>query len=265
MECHLCGKEWSKERLFEAVSSSGIVMLCSKCAQEEGLPVVRKPTTFQLKEAEKNTSKGFYDKVREEKERQAERMKQSAKIAQKERQETSLRELVDKNYESRFNEAEKKPRPDLIDNFHWLITRARRNKKISREQLAREISESVAAIKMAEQGILPEDDYRLVNKLESFLNIKIRKQFVNGPDRKPEPARVLKLDSETAQNLTIADLKKMRKARGFVENGMEEKYKEVEEANLDEENDDEVVELVDLDKPGSELTDEEIDKIIFGK
>ena len=70
---------------------------------------------------------------------------------------------------------EKKPRPDLVDNFHWLIMIERRKRKLTQEQLAKEIGESETVIKMAEQGFLPEDDYKIITKLESFLGVKIRK------------------------------------------------------------------------------------------
>lgn len=281
MECHVCGAEGSKERLFEAVSKNGIIMICRKCANQGDYPVVRKPTTFQLKEAEKKESKGFYEKVKEERERMKQRNQQ---IIKKEKEDVSLREIVDRNYEAKVS-SEKKPRADLVDNFHWLITRARRLKKISRGQLAKEISESEAAIKMAEQGILPEDDYRLVNKLESFLNIRIKKKDFEGKIERKEPARVLRIDSEVAKDLTIDDLKRMKKAReateieetkeeGELELEEDEKI-EIEGLELEEENQEEKnkvlekeksVEFVDLDKgERQELSEEEIDKIIFGK
>ncbi len=269
MECYVCGLESSKERLFEVVSKNGVIHLCSNCAKKENFPVVRRPTTFQLKEAEKNTNKGFYERVKEERERRDKKSTQNLEIAKREKQDVSLREIVDRNYEEKMKDMEKRPRLDLIDNFHWTIMRARRAKKISRERLAQEISESVAAIKMAEQGILPEDDYRIVNKIESFLNIRLRKRdFSYKEENKPSPARILKLDSETAKNLTIADLKKMKKMKESVkplknpkesEEKNEEIFKEIEEEK-------DKVEFVDMDKDETrELTEEEIDKIIFGK
>ncbi len=267
MECYVCGREGSKERLFEAVSKNGIIRLCAKCASQEDYPVVRKPTTFQLKEAEKEQEKSFYQTL---KEKQA---KKRFELSPKEKQEISLREIIDKNYEKKADK-EKGPRQDLVDNFHWKIIRARRLKKISREQLAKEISESIAAIKMAEQGVLPEDDYRLVNKLESFLNIKIKKQEVPSFEKKSQPARILKIDREAAKDFTIDDLKKMKQLReeeifgkgDFEPEDTGEKIIEGEEDGTGKEKDKETVGFVDLDAgEEKELTDEEIDRIIFGK
>lgn len=200
MECSKCGVAASKVKLLEAISPKGIIKICEACFKEEDLPLLMKPTTFQLKEAEKE--QGFYRKsVREF-------SNLPKKDEEKEKVETTLKDIVDKQYELE-HKREAKPRPDLVDNFHWIIMRARRLKKITQKDLAKEISESEAAIKMAEQGILPEDDYRLVNKLEGFLGIKIIKDEM-GMVPKEEPARVIKFDPEVTKELTIADLKRMR-------------------------------------------------------
>ena len=200
MECSKCGVSSVKTRLFEMISSKGIINLCSACSKEEDMPVLRRPTTFQLKDAEKE--QGFYRKA------SVEISKRPEKDKEQERAEMSLKKLVDKKYKETISK-ELKPRPDLVDNFHWIIMRARRMKKLTQKQLAQEIVEAEAAINMAEQGILPEDDYRLVNKLESFLNIKIRKTDVPIIPKK-EPARVVKFDKEIMEKLTIADLKEMK-------------------------------------------------------
>ena len=148
MKCSLCGVSDVRERLFDAVSSKGIIRLCHKCAEKEDFPVLKKPTTFQLKDEEKR--QGIPQPMI---------MGPKIKLPGDDKTETTLREIVDRNYETKQGH-EKKPRPDLVDNFHWLIMRARRSKKLTQAQFAKEISESEAAIKMAEQGILPEDDYR---------------------------------------------------------------------------------------------------------
>ncbi len=203
MECEICGVSGSRIRLLDAVSTQGVIKVCEKCSREEGMPLLKRPTTFQLKEAERE--QGTYVKgVREF-------SNIPKKNEEKEETEESLMELVNRNYESK-HEGEVKPRLDLEDNFHWIIMRTRRLKKLTQKDLAKELSESEAAIKMAEQGILPEDDYRLVNKLESFLGIRLRKS--DSPLTPMEqPARVVKFDKEVMENLTIADLKEMKNTR----------------------------------------------------
>jgi len=203
MECFNCGISESKARLFDAVSSRGIVKICDVCSKNERMPIVRRPTTFQLKESEKTLS--IYDRLSKLSGIEGESRRKDGKA------EINLRKIVDRNFESKVS-SEKRPRPDLVDNFHWIIMRVRRLKKLTQKKLAQEISESEVAIKMAERGVLPEYDYRLVNKLESFLGIKIIKTKIKKLPEK-QPVRIIKFDPSAVQNLTIADLKKMKEEK----------------------------------------------------
>ena len=200
MECSICGLQYSENMLLDAVSSKEIIKVCESCSRKENLPILRRPSTSQLKEAEKIVP--YYKRVGDFRERKM----------VPDKTETTLKQIVDRNYERSF-QGEKKPRPDLVDNFHWIIMRERRMKKITQEQLAKEISESEAAIKMAEQGILPDDGYKLVKKLESFLGINLIKSEIRKTISQNQPARILKFDPATVQNLTISDLKRIREER----------------------------------------------------
>ena len=102
-----------------------------------------------------------------------------------------------------------KPRPYLVNNFHWVIMRARRAKHISREQFARDLGESETLVKMIEQGVLPEDDNRIINKIEGYLGINLRKPEFENKTKKRE----LGFDSVSVGNLTISDLKEMKDKR----------------------------------------------------
>jgi ribosome-binding protein aMBF1 (putative translation factor) len=209
MECFRCGISGDKALLFDAISGKGIVRICKKCSFEEDLPLIRKPTEFQLKESERkqtihemlSTTSGV--KKREEKK---EELKET---------ETTLKDIIDKKYQENLP-IEKTSRDDLVDNFHWIIMRARRMKKLTQQQLAIEISEPEAAVKSAEEGILPEDSYKLILKLENFLGVKL---FKKTPETKqetqdwvPKPGEPL-FDKDTVKMLTIDDLKKMKEER----------------------------------------------------
>lgn len=236
MECYVCGISYRKERLMEAVSGSGIVKICFDCSRKETLPILRKPTTFQLKESERKPDSIFSEV-------------QSSQRSIISSEDTKLKDLVNRNYISKLD-VNKKPRPDLIENFHWMLMRVRRSKKMTISQLAKEISESEVAIKMAEQGVLPEDDYRLISKLESFLGVKIVKNLEKSKkeNRESEVSRILSFDSESMKNLTIDDMKKLRQ------------QKELEIfSEENSENQEEVIIIGD----GEELSDEEIDDILF--
>jgi len=246
--CFYCGVEMNKVRLFDAISDEGVVKICEKCAREEHIPIIRRPTTFQLKEAERKQS--FYEKALSSLGKSIER-----ESPEKKEQEITLREIVDRNYERKVPKS-KEPRPEMIDNFHWVIMRARRMKKLTQAQLAKRIEESEAAIKMVEQGILPEDDYRLVNKLENFLKVRIiRPEFVS--EIKPSSIpRTLSFDINEAKILTIDDIRRMKEEK------ITEEDEETEEFDLENEEIEE--ESISLSDTG-EISKEEMDRILFGK
>ena len=177
------------------------------------MPMLKKPTSFQLKQSEK------------------------------ERQESILKNVADKNY---YNVAHghhikrhpityssetgirMKPRSDLVHNFHWDIMMARRLKKLSQAQLAREIGESEAAIHMAENGVLPEDDYKIIKKLESYLGIRLVKEERAKEREKKQPARIIGFDPMEIKKITISDLKKMKEQK-------EEALRELNEEEIENE------------------------------
>lgn len=241
-ECFRCGVSGSSVRLFDAVGKEGLVKLCANCLKEEGIPMVQKPTTFQLKEAESSSSKGVYERLsriagvdpREHREKFSPGFRKKEEALKK--QDTSLRELVDKNYKKNSS-VDMKPRPDLVANFHWIIMRVRRMKKLTREQLAKLIGESTAAIEMAERGAMPEDGYRLARKLETTLGVRLIKDEV----REAVLPKELDVTKSESKELTIGDLK-MIKAYKETENIQDELE---EDAEL---NDEFNVQLEDLKK-----------------
>jgi ribosome-binding protein aMBF1 (putative translation factor) len=208
-ECFICGVSGEKVRLYDAITSEGIEKICHNCSIKENIPIIKKPTSSQLDNAEKNVSFSQKASIQIE-------ARRNERQFPTDKQDASLRELVDRTYASRMPKMEN-PQIELVDNFHWVIMMARRKKHITQRQLADYISESEAAIRMAERGILPKDDYRLVNKLESFLRVNLRrgnnsKYTSNIPLKQPLP-ETLEFDKESMQNLTIADLNEMNKLK----------------------------------------------------
>jgi len=82
---------------------------------------------------------------------------------------------------------------DLIENFQWKIIRARRARGFGRKQFADAIGVSEEDMMELEYGNLPNDDFVLINKVQSFLRINLRK------DQKEEevsPRALLEKSSE---------------------------------------------------------------------
>jgi len=195
-ECFRCGVSGERVRLYDAISNKGVVKICSDCNAIEKFPVIKKPTTDQLADSQKQKS------VRD----MLSGVNRGKLMVGRE---ISLRELVDKNLKERLA---KQP-SDLIDNFHWTIQRIRRNKKITREQFAKGINESEATVRMLEQGILPNNDYKIISKVENYLGVSLKKQGASGvfETKTKEHLRRLAFDRDSASHLKIADLKEMKK------------------------------------------------------
>jgi ribosome-binding protein aMBF1 (putative translation factor) len=222
-ECFKCGVSGDKVRLYNAISSKGVVKICGDCNAVEGLPVIRRPTTDQLENSQKQKS------VRD-------MLSGIEKGKMTTGREPTLRELVDKSLKERLA---RQP-SDLIDNFHWEIQRIRRNRKITREQFAKGINESEAVVRMIEQGILPNNDYKIVTKIENFLGINLKKQGVSKTpeirQRLPQ-VKPLNFNRESADNLKIADLKEMKKKKEDAKksiDGWEEETSQDDEKFLDD-------------------------------
>ncbi len=210
-ECFRCGVSGENVMLYNAIGEKGIVSVCSDCASLEHLPIIKKPTDEQIIDSKRQKS------VRD----MLSGINRGGKLLAG--REVSLRELVDRNLKSR----ETQSHPDLVENFHWDIQRIRRNRKITREQFAKGIGESEATVRMIEQGVLPGNNYQIVNKIEGYLGISLRKPGKSGfpetPTEEPkkpwgvpmpkEPAKDFTLDRESSSKLKIADLREMKKQK----------------------------------------------------
>ena len=239
MECSICGISDSKRLVFRAVSPKGIVWVCESCAAAEGFPMVKEPKP-ELEEPRKTVY---------------ERLSIMAGIKPKPQEkgvilqtdEKSIRQIVNKNYEEKIRkQAGIQQRNDLVDNFHWILMRVRRMRGLTQGQLAERIEEPEAAVKMAEQGVVPEG-YKLLDKLESFLGVKLIRERFGFPQLHPVPVihhiqqnpqkevwhtmslaelpkieklvekpvvqKKLNFNKETLNSLTIADLKRMKEER----------------------------------------------------
>ncbi len=222
--CFKCGKTEHEVELIDAISKEGLVKVCKKCYIEEDIPLLRKPTDSQLEESKKRQS--VYEKLsnmsgfKKEEKDSAPKGLSAESVRAMRKQDISLRQIVEENmrrkkegYEERAKERISPKK--LIDNYNWAITRARRKEKITKEQLAKEIGESISALDMIEKGFLPRDYERLVEKLESYFGVYFFKE------RKSSLKKNLGFkDRET----TISDLKKISE-----ENPKDKKEKNNEE------------------------------------
>ncbi len=161
--CSRCGVSGDKIRLFDAIFEGRMEKICERCSIVENIPIVKKPTSNQLKESEKSLGVNT-------------RMKMLSGIKEKKKvdsyfQGDRLRELE----QNPTLELPQKEKLNLKDHFHWEIMRNRRRKGLSQKQLAETIYESEIAINMLENQRYPENAESVIKKLEQFFQISLRK------------------------------------------------------------------------------------------
>lgn len=140
-----------KAAVVDAIEDGRIVRVSEDYARREGLLVLRKPS-----EEVKQTGSG---------KREDESRKNKGFIGM---------EDLRKPLSTKNNEILK----ELIENFHWTLVQKRKGRLLTRKKVADALGESEVNIKMVENGVLPANNFILINKLESYYGISLRKNKV---------------------------------------------------------------------------------------
>lgn len=224
-QCFRCERSDNQVKLVDVIYEREITKICEECLVNENLPVIRKPSSEQLKDSERPYSV-------------AARMRRMSGLPFEKKTEVFIPSTITldklrkpKDYKSvldnRFSQAKEKNQPlNLIDNYNWMIMMTRKNRKISRKQLADAIGESENAIRLIEERFLPDDALRVINKIEQYLNVRLKTSLIPMPVYKPI-ARAIKIDKDFAKNVTIDDLKKLKQAKENMDNNFSDLKKEM--------------------------------------
>lgn len=246
--CFRCERKGDEVKLVDAVYDREIVKICEECAVSENIPMIRKPTSEQIKLSEKPYS--VIQRMRrmtrvEEKLKQPEQNFSSSINLDKLRKPKDYKAVL----ASKFQSAKAKNQAlNLVDNYNWHIAMARKQRKVSRKQLADAIGESETTVKLIEERFVPDDAMRIINKIEQYLGVRLKKDSqmpVASFSSSENPARVLKFDPSTAKNFTIDDLRRMKEAREKADDSenlqfSEKTGKEMIGAEVEFEEDDEI-------------------------
>jgi ribosome-binding protein aMBF1 (putative translation factor) len=257
-ECFKCGVGEDKAFLYQGISKEGIINVCKKCFHKSEIPVIEKKTL------PKDFDPGKRESVRQRlvqlaglKEDKFDMEREMRKLLEK-KEDTTLNDIVEKNFKKNLPEKSEK-NEELIDNFHWVLMRKRRSKKMTQSEVAKELFEPVAAIEAAERGVLPRDYMGLIKKFERYydiilLNTKIGTHF--------NPARIAE-ESKISSGVTIGDLRKLTPGEEEIIDSYEE---EVKPDDLDLKKVEEVVgRPVESENRFSKgISQEEMDDILFG-
>jgi ribosome-binding protein aMBF1 (putative translation factor) len=158
----------SEENLVEAIEEGRIVKVPKEHALREGLPILRKQQPSSIVKPNEKSLLSF------------------------------------EKFRKPLNYKSSQVFQELADNFHWLITKKRRYLGLTRKQLALSINESEETIKQIENGILPKDDFKTINKIQSRLDLNFRK---DKKDFEKSPRSLLKKDKiEEKKNKEESDI-----------------------------------------------------------
>jgi len=210
--CVRCSRTGEQVKLVDAIYGREVEKICEECAMGENVPLIRRPSSEQLKESEKPYSiKQRLNKMAGIDLRKDEKKDFARGISlDKLRPAKDYKSILDRRYEA----TKKRNQPlNLISNFNWHILMARKDKKITRKQLADVIGESESTIRLVEENYLPDDAARVINKIEQYFGMNLRIGGKLQHSNQQNPAVVLKFDPEIAKNITIDDLKRMKEER----------------------------------------------------
>ena len=170
-KCFKCGVSGEEVRLLDAVGTGGLVLVCEDCAEKEEIPVLKRPTTFQLKNSENSEYRPFRERRYKElgrpmppSEKQIKTNRVESRSSSK-TPELTLKDILDRNMKKKHgvdtNVKKEIRRPiNLLENYHWIVMNARRKKHLTPSQVGEAIGESESVVRMVERGMLPDDDYR---------------------------------------------------------------------------------------------------------
>lgn len=273
-ECFKCGAPESKRILYEAILEEGIVDICNKCSINFGFPVIKNKTGFSTGHFEKKPT--VYERLSKisgiNKEGYNPYNPKDHRLEIKKEQEITLKDLVDRNFK-KVSKASDSEKENLVKNFHWILMRARRSKCLTQKRLAENIKEPEEAIIILEKGDLPKGYITIIKKIEDYFRINLFKEDTKYADsEKPIekyvlekeknkqvfPEDVISFDPVTTKNLTIHDIKKMKKKVEEDILGIEKMKNTKDIENFEDEKEKKY-------SDNDDLSQEEIDDLIYGR
>lgn len=159
--CAICKKTSEEVKLYSGILATEMVNVCEECAEDQKIPIIRKPSESQLNQADKTYSvKERLDKM----------------SGKRDTFQISSDQMITQNNLAKLRAPPKtQHHEDVLDNYYWTLKMSRRRTKMTASQLAKKISTTPLVIQKIEKGILPEDFKEVFLKLEALLGIKLLK------------------------------------------------------------------------------------------
>lgn len=161
MICTICKKTSDETTLYPGILASEMVNICEECAEDQKIPIIKKPSQSQLTRADKTYS------VRERLDRMSGR---------RDTTEISRDQMTTQGNLAKLRMPKpKQSHPEVLDNYYWELNMARRRAKMTLSQLASKINTTSSVIQEIERGVIPENFKEIFLKLEALMGIKLLK------------------------------------------------------------------------------------------
>ncbi len=227
--------------LYRGIKKTRIISVCEECAEDQKIPIIRKPSSIQLSRADRIYS------VKERLDRMSGRhnpKKPSEPI------------VTQHNLAKLKMPLPKQNNSNVVDDYSWVLSMARRRAKMTTSQLARKSEVASDIIKKIERGIIPENFKEIFPKIETSLGIKLIKNHQLRVD-------FIRKNPDYEQEILDNVRQKMKQSSGEEHN--KEKNKSVEEKDLGEMTLSKLIdrkraqEKLDIKRKQDELIGDEID------
>lgn len=196
MRCSICKKTEEETTLYPGVLRVKMINICEECAEDQKVPIIKKPSSSQLSQADKHYS------VRERLDRMSGRTRST---------DISEDQIVTQKNLSKLRVPPKiQHHPEVLENYYWTLKMARRRSKMTSSQLAKKIGISATTITEIEKGIMPKDFKEIFLKLESYFEIKLLKA-------RPEQISFTRKNEEKEKEILEAVAKKMKNPQADLE------------------------------------------------
>lgn len=203
-KCYRCGRGEDEVHLYEAVHPTGRVFVCESCYSKFKMPLIEKKYV-DWDSLEKSES------VRERlaKIAHVDLNHRSVKVIEKNPNDVSLRDIVEKNFEKNKLSSNSYPK-EVVRNFHWVIIRKRRHLKMSQDEFARKLFLPLKVVQSLEKGILSNDYKEILKKVENVLGISL----FTKKDSEISSEDILN-EAKNPTGILVADVKKPKKFWNF--------------------------------------------------
>lgn len=177
------------ESMVDAIDDGRIVRISEERARREGLPIIRR-----YGDEEKAVHyKKDYSQLSSDK---------SISMSRTKRTSAGSGILSFEEYRRPLRTSANDVINELVSNFHWIIQKTRREKGLTRKQFALALSVPEQDVKLIENGRLPKNDFVLVNKIQDYLGINLRK---DGKDFSKTAREMIEESSEEEKKNNLKD------------------------------------------------------------